>query len=89
MFTQLFTRSFFWEKNLEVRRIPGDVSELQGDFALNQLESDLGGTRELETNFFPFPLPPGRMNRWFFYVFGNGSGGSLVIIGFYTWPLAQ
>ncbi|CAK9041361.1 unnamed protein product [Durusdinium trenchii] len=36
-----------------------DVSELVQDFALNQLEEDLGGTRRLETTFFPFPLPPG------------------------------
>eukprot|EP00434_Breviolum_minutum_P001505 symbB.v1.2.001328.t1/scaffold57.1/size370615/37 len=47
------------EKQRQKMRFVSDVSELQGDFALNQLESDLGGTRELETNFFPFPLPPG------------------------------
>lgn len=47
------------EKQRQKMRFVSDISELQGDFALNQLESDLGGTRELETNFFPFPLPPG------------------------------
>lgn len=47
------------EKQRQKMRFVSDLSELQGDFALNQLESDLGGTRELETNFFPFPLPPG------------------------------
>ena len=36
-----------------------EVSQLAEDFALNQLERDLGGTREVETEFFPFPLPPG------------------------------
>ena len=29
------------------------------DFALNQLERDLGGCREAAESFFPFPLPPG------------------------------
>ena len=42
-----------------------DVSELVQDFALNQLEEDLGGTRRLETTFFPFPLPPGRVGPFF------------------------
>merc|ERR1712217_265774 len=36
-----------------------DVKELQADFALHQLEDDLGGTRPKLTQFFPFPLPPG------------------------------
>ena len=38
-----------------------DVSQLKEDFALNQLEEDLGGTRPLDTKFFPFPLPPGAL----------------------------
>ena len=51
------------EKQRQKMRFVSDVSELQGDFALNQLESDLGGTRELETNFFPFSIAtrPGLM----------------------------
>jgi len=40
-------------------RFLSDVSQLQEDFALNQLERDLGGCREVADSFFPFPLPPG------------------------------
>ena len=69
MFTMswMFFLGEFWHFSwLPTGWISGDLSELQGDFALNQLESDLGGTRELETNFFPFPLPPGPVGtvRW-------------------------
>jgi len=40
-------------------RFLSDVADLRQDFALNQLEEDLGGTRPKETVFFPFPLKPG------------------------------
>ena len=43
-------------------RFLSDVSELREDFALNQLEEDLGGTRKLADSFFPFPLPPGELS---------------------------
>lgn len=36
-----------------------DVSELRKDFALHQLEKDLGGSREPVQTFFPFPLEAG------------------------------
>merc|ERR1719226_351083 len=36
-----------------------NVSELRRHFALHQLESDLGGTREVATKFLPFPLLAG------------------------------
>lgn len=36
-----------------------DVKLLQKEFALHQLEEDLGGTRPLEKDFFPFPMQPG------------------------------
>merc|ERR1740121_288099 len=35
------------------------AAELQSEFALHQLESDLGGTAPVHTTFFPFPLAPG------------------------------
>lgn len=35
------------------------VEQLREDFALHQLEEDLGGTRPMATTFLPFPLPPG------------------------------
>lgn len=49
-------------------RFLSDVSQLREDFALNQLERDLGGCREAAESFFPFPLPPGP--------FSAGSPGS-------------
>jgi len=36
-----------------------DVKELRKDFALHQLEEDLGGSRPAATEFFPFPVLPG------------------------------
>uniref|UniRef100_A0A7S1WR55 CRAL-TRIO domain-containing protein n=1 Tax=Alexandrium catenella TaxID=2925 RepID=A0A7S1WR55_ALECA len=36
-----------------------DVSKLREEFALHQLESDLGGSRSPVEQFFPFPLQPG------------------------------
>eukprot|EP00933_Yihiella_yeosuensis_P068018 TRINITY_DN7324_c0_g1_i2.p1 TRINITY_DN7324_c0_g1~~TRINITY_DN7324_c0_g1_i2.p1 ORF type:complete len:519 (-),score=142.40 TRINITY_DN7324_c0_g1_i2:170-1561(-) len=33
-----------------------DVNELKQDFALNQLEEDLGGTMPIAKTFFPFPM---------------------------------
>ena len=52
--------------------ISKDVSQLKEDFALNQLEEDLGGTRPLDTKFFPFPLPPGALGSnllvWTLYI---------------------
>lgn len=36
-----------------------DIKVLRKDFALHQLETDLGGTREIDKVFFPFPLPAG------------------------------
>jgi hypothetical protein len=36
-----------------------DVSELRKDFALHQLEKDLGGSREPVQTFFPFPVEAG------------------------------
>ena len=36
-----------------------DVAQLREDFAVNQLEEDLGGSRKIGETFFPFPLPPG------------------------------
>lgn len=51
------------EKQRQKMRFVSDTSELREDFALNQLESDLGGTRDLEKSFFPFPLPPGWATR--------------------------
>ena len=54
-----------------------DVAQLKDDFALNQLEKDLGGTRELADSFFPFPLPPGAslvpLYVSFSLFFGRGS----------------
>mmetsp|Transcript_49777 Transcript_49777/g.143242 ORF Transcript_49777/g.143242 Transcript_49777/m.143242 type:complete len:302 (-) Transcript_49777:103-1008(-) len=35
------------------------VNELRQDFAMHQLEEDLGGSRPKFTTFFPFPLSPG------------------------------
>lgn len=36
-----------------------DPALMRKDFALHQLEEDLGGSRQLATEFLPFPLPPG------------------------------
>lgn len=36
-----------------------DPKELRQDFALHQLEKDLGGSREIVNQFYPFPLVPG------------------------------
>lgn len=36
-----------------------DLALLAKDFAPHQLETDLGGSRPVETTFLPFPLPPG------------------------------
>lgn len=36
-----------------------DVKALAKDFALHQLENDLGGSRPEVKEFFPFPVPPG------------------------------
>lgn len=35
------------------------VNDLRNDFALHQLEEDLGGTNPVAKNFFPFPLKAG------------------------------
>lgn len=36
-----------------------NVTDLRTDFALHQLEEDLGGTQPVAKNFFPFPLKAG------------------------------
>lgn len=36
-----------------------NLSDLHSDFALHQLEEDLGGTLPVHQEFFPFPLQPG------------------------------
>lgn len=41
------------------------VNDLRQDFALHQLEQDLGGSREAFTTFFPFPLTPGPFEAGF------------------------
>eukprot|EP00927_Polykrikos_kofoidii_P070505 TRINITY_DN6685_c0_g2_i1.p1 TRINITY_DN6685_c0_g2~~TRINITY_DN6685_c0_g2_i1.p1 ORF type:complete len:534 (+),score=79.37 TRINITY_DN6685_c0_g2_i1:49-1650(+) len=39
--------------------ILNSASDLKKDYALHQLESDLGGSRPICKDFFPFPLEPG------------------------------
>jgi hypothetical protein len=48
------------------------VTDLREDFALHQLEEDLGGSRPLDKDFFPFPLPAGPFDAG---VDGRGKGG--------------
>jgi hypothetical protein len=40
----------------------GHVKDFQGEFAPHQLEVDLGGTRPIVNDFWPFPLAPGPFN---------------------------
>jgi hypothetical protein len=40
-----------------------DVKALGKDFALHQLEEDLGGSRPVIEDFFPFPCPPGPFKK--------------------------
>jgi len=40
-----------------------NVKELRKEFALHQLEEDLGGSRPVITEFFPFPMPAGPFDR--------------------------
>ena len=47
------------ERQRQKMRFVTDVASLREDFALHQLEEDLGGVRPLERVFLPFPLPPG------------------------------
>jgi len=54
-----------------------NVSELRQDFALHQLEEDLGGSRPVETKFYPFPLLSGP----FAAGFDGGSDGKSVVNG--------
>jgi hypothetical protein len=42
-----------------------DIKDLRADFALHQLEVDLGGTRPLATQFWPFSLQPGPFDAGF------------------------
>jgi len=54
-----------------------NVAELRQDFALHQLEEDLGGSRPVETKFYPFPLPSGPFTAGF----DGGSDGQSVANG--------
>jgi len=54
-----------------------NVLELRQDFALHQLEEDLGGSRPLETKFYPFNLPSGPFTAGF----DGGSDGTSVVNG--------
>merc|ERR1719464_1433711 len=42
-----------------------DVRQLRSEFALHQLEEDLGGSRPRITEFFPFPLQAGPFEAGF------------------------
>mmetsp|Transcript_38528 Transcript_38528/g.116493 ORF Transcript_38528/g.116493 Transcript_38528/m.116493 type:complete len:359 (-) Transcript_38528:5-1081(-) len=42
-----------------------DVRDLRKDFALHQLECDMGGTRPIVADFFPFPVGPGPFDAGF------------------------
>merc|ERR1719183_1719615 len=51
------------DRQVEKIRFIKDFSVLHQDFALHQLESDLGGSRPPVNSFFPFPLCPGPFDR--------------------------
>jgi len=47
------------ERQRQKLHVVAAVEELREEFALHQLESDLGGARPVLTEFFPFPLQAG------------------------------
>merc|ERR1712241_1544657 len=47
------------ERQKQKMQVIKDAAELRSEFALHQLELDLGGSRAMDTTFFPFPLCPG------------------------------
>mmetsp|Transcript_39447 Transcript_39447/g.113361 ORF Transcript_39447/g.113361 Transcript_39447/m.113361 type:complete len:540 (+) Transcript_39447:101-1720(+) len=54
-----FGMRFLTERQRQKLQVIRDVKELQVEFALHQLEEDLGGSRPVVDRCFPFPLLPG------------------------------
>lgn len=52
-------RSFLTDRQKQKLNMLDDVKELQKEFALTQLEQDLGGNRSSLKQFYPFPMRPG------------------------------
>lgn len=52
-------KSFLTDRQKQKLHILDDVRELRKEFALHQLEEDLGGTRPAVTQYLPFSLNPG------------------------------
>mmetsp|Transcript_110015 Transcript_110015/g.350392 ORF Transcript_110015/g.350392 Transcript_110015/m.350392 type:complete len:604 (+) Transcript_110015:90-1901(+) len=52
-------KGFLTDRQKQKLNMLDDPTELRKEFALNQLETDLGGTRPKVTKFFPFPLAAG------------------------------
>jgi len=46
-------------QGMKIEFVHQDRQALLNDFAPDQLEMDLGGSRPIQESFFPFPLPPG------------------------------
>jgi len=52
-------KSWLTDRQKQKLNILDDINELHKEFALTQLETDLGGSRPKLDKFFPFPLRPG------------------------------
>lgn len=52
-------KGFLTDRQKQKLNMLDDPTELRKEFALNQLETDLGGTRPKATKFFPFPVVAG------------------------------
>lgn len=57
--TKWMANRFLTERQQEKIKLIKRPEELHQEFALHQLEEDLGGTRPMITQFFPFPLQAG------------------------------